>query len=160
MPGIGREKSSPPQLIRFYRNVLGVFAVDQFSKMLALRHLDPSATFPLISGIFHLTLVQNTGIAFGFFRGGDWILLTLITVSLLVLAGMSFYLPKLGPGTQTALALILGGALGNWLDRVRLGAVVDFLDFQIWPVFNLADTAISIGVGIYLLQVLRTPKNL
>ncbi len=87
-------------------------------------------------------------------------LLIFISISLLVLVGMSFNLSKLNAATQLSLALILGGALGNWLDRIRLGAVVDFLDFQIWPVFNLADTAISLGVGLYLLQMIRKSKTI
>ena len=105
--------------------------------------------------IFHLTLVENQGIAFGFFQGGEKILLVMITLSILVLTGVGICSRPERLKTQWGIGLILGGALGNWVDRIRFGAVVDFLDFRIWPVFNLADTAISVGVGLFLLDLFR-----
>lgn len=121
----------------------------------------PFDSIPVIPDIFHITLVHNTGIAFGLFRNAQPVLFCLITVGLLALL---FWGAKSAreekPGLQTwALALILGGALGNWVDRLRLGFVVDFLDFRVWPVFNLADTYISVGVGLYLLSMLRDKKK-
>lgn len=82
-------------------------------------------------------------------------MLVVISVSIvvLVLVGLCTSPQKLR--SQWGIGLILGGAVGNWMDRIRLGAVVDFLDFRIWPVFNFADTAITIGVGLFLLELMR-----
>lgn len=132
---------------------------------------------PVISGIFHLTLVQNTGIAFGFFRRHEAVLLLLITLSIGVLFFLGHRMCRSGTAAKLSgsvsepkvqrpaptlarwgLALILGGAIGNWIDRLRFGAVIDFLDFRVWPVFNLADSAITIGVGLYLLMLIRKPR--
>ncbi len=128
---------------------------DQASKFLALKHLDQVETTPLIQNIFHLTLVHNTGIAFGFFRQHPSILLALITLSLIGLFIWGVRLSSKNTGERFALALILGGAVGNWIDRVRFGAVIDFLDFRVWPVFNIADSAITIGVTLFAWTLFR-----
>jgi signal peptidase II len=87
------------------------------------------------------------------------VLFTVITISLVFL----FLIANRSHGTSTAdrwaLSLILGGAIGNWIDRLRFEAVVDFIDFRIWPVFNLADTAITIGVGLYFIRVLTAKEK-
>ncbi|MBI3313383.1 MAG: signal peptidase II [Candidatus Omnitrophica bacterium] len=144
--------------------VIFVLFGDQYSKHLALVHLSSRETFPLIPDVFHLTLVHNKGIAFGIFRQYEFILRILITLSIFVLLfiGWRMCLKARGetnrkPMTiqEISMALILGGALGNWIDRLRFGAVIDFLDFRIWPVFNLADTAITIGVGLYMILLMK-----
>lgn len=125
----------------------------------------------MIEGFFHLTLIKNTGIAFGLLGSYGVFLHLVIPMSILVLLVIAYRLctvPAVAEdsgGRRTArgaftklhagLALILGGAIGNWLDRLWFGAVVDFLDFRIWPVFNFADTAITLGVGLYLIVLLR-----
>ncbi len=134
-------------------------AVDQLTKAVSLRYLVAGESVPVIPNVFHLTLVSNTGIAFGFFKDHGTLLLLLISCSLLLLFWWGM---KHGQSSLTArvgLGLILGGAFGNWIDRVRVGGVIDFLDFRIWPVFNVADTAISIGVGLYLLLLFFPHKN-
>jgi signal peptidase II len=110
---------------------------------------------PIVDGVFHLTLVYNTGIAFGFLREHGTVLLVLITASLLLLFAWGMKSPESSRTARTGLGLILGGAVGNWIDRLRVGAVIDFLDFRVWPVFNFADAAISVGVGLYLIFLLR-----
>ena len=136
-----------------------VVLLDQAAKALALRFLSFDQSLPLIQGFFHLTLVHNTGVAFGFFRGHEGALLVLITMSLFFLWVWAVRMESKSAGGRIAFALILGGALGNWIDRVRFGAVIDFLDFRIWPVFNVADSAITLGVGLYLLLLLRKKRN-
>jgi signal peptidase II len=108
-----------------------------------------------------LTLVKNPGVAFGLFSGYAPVLFTVITVSLVFLfliANRSHGTAAHGTSTvdRWALSLILGGAIGNWIDRLRFEAVIDFLDFRVWPVFNIADTAITIGVCLYFLRVLTS----
>jgi len=121
--------------------------------------LSPGDSVPLLPGIFHLTLVENTGIAFGLFQQFPSLLFILISVSIVILFIIGYRLctshsnlPKRFP---VGLALILGGAIGNWIDRLRFHAVIDFFDLRIWPVFNVADSCISIGVFIYLIALVR-----
>lgn len=139
----------------FYSVLLLTLALDQLTKVLALHGLSQVDTVEVIPRIFHLTLVHNTGIAFGFFRQHPSILLSLITLSLVFLFLWGRNLPKENKMERFALALILGGAVGNWLDRLRFGAVIDFLDFRVWPVFNVADSAITIGVTFFAWSLLK-----
>ena len=149
MPGDRRKEEAPP-LSSFYGFIFFVVLIDQASKAVALRALSLDRSIPVLQGIFHLTLVHNTGIAFGFFREHQGVLLILITLSLVFLWVWAVRMESGSAGSRAAFALILGGAVGNWIDRIRYGAVVDFLDFRIWPVFNIADSAITIGVALYL----------
>ncbi len=136
-----------------------VLLLDQFSKALALKYLVPGTSRPVLSPLFHLTLVENQGIAFGLFQGFDKLLFVTVTVSIGVLVYLGFRSDARRWVNQWGIGLILGGAVGNWLDRARVGAVIDFLDFRIWPVFNFADTAITLGVGLFLLDILKRQKH-
>lgn len=142
-----------------------VLLLDQITKLLAVHFLSGVDTVPVLQNVFHLTLVYNTGIAFGFFRNSQGLLLgaiSLCLVFILIWGAKSFKNSSKDPAQKLqsfALALILGGAIGNWIDRVRVGSVIDFLDFRIWPVFNLADSAITVGVCYYLLLLLKEPAK-
>jgi signal peptidase II len=145
-------------VIFFYALVGAVVLIDQLSKFFALQYLSPHSPVLLIPHVLNLTLVRNSGVAFGLFSGYAPALFTVITVSLVFLfliANRSH--GKTPHGTSItdrwALSLILGGAIGNWIDRLRFGAVIDFIDFRIFPVFNIADTAITVGVGLYFIHV-------
>lgn len=154
MPGDrGEEETS--SLSNFYGLIFFVVLLDQASKAFVLHTLSSGRSVPLIEGVFHFTLVHNTGIAFGIFREHQGLLFILITFSLIFLWVWAVRMEFKSAGGRMAFALILGGALGNWLDRFRFGAVIDFLDFRIWPVFNIADTAITLGVGLYLILLLK-----
>jgi len=141
-----------------------VAAADQISKFFALAHLSPGASLPVLRNIFHLTLVHNTGIAFGLLREYEFLLKIVIPLSIAVLFVFSLRLcrergarrppPSFGPA-EWGMILILGGAVGNWIDRLRYGAVVDFLDFRVWPVFNFADSAITVGICLFILDWIR-----
>ena len=113
----------------------------------------------MIPGVFHLTLLHNRGIAFGLFSQIPWLLIAVVAVSLIIILWMAHRPAFRKPFDQLVFGLILGGAFGNWLDRVLYGAVIDYFDFRIWPVFNIADSAISIGVGLYLVHLLRQPRE-
>lgn len=131
----------------FYFVLLFIFCLDQFTKLLALQYLAERGSIEIFPFLY-FTLVHNTGIAFGVFRQYPAILLILISLSLAGLLIWGIRKTDMSRLQRLALAMILGGALGNWADRLRLGAVIDFIDFRIWPVFNIADSAISIGVLI------------
>lgn len=133
----------------FYSVLFITLTLDQASKLVALRALSQIDTVEIIPRVFHFTLVHNTGIAFGFFRQHPSVLLLLITFSLIFIFLWGRSLPSQNKLERFAIGLILGGAAGNWLDRLRFGAVIDFLDFRVWPVFNIADSAITVGVTLF-----------
>ena len=140
-----------------------IFVADQITKFFALRDLRPGVPVPVVEGFFSLTLVMNPGLAFGMLGGIPeslrWMVGVLSLGALILLAVLAArVLPTGGPWARVALGLIFGGAAGNLVDRVRFGAVVDFLDFYWrdyhWPAFNVADSAISVGVTLLALRML------
>jgi signal peptidase II len=136
--------------------------LDQGSKAWIGNTLPLGRTRPLFP-LFSLTHVQNTGAAFGILQNANrFFILTTLTI-LLFLAGAHRRLTAEGPWSVRGLALVWGGAVGNLLDRLRLGAVADFLDVHwrghAWPTFNVADSAICVGVGLMMLDGLRTSKS-
>lgn len=125
--------------------IISAIVADRVSKVICRQYLRPLGSIPVIKGVFHLTYVENTGAAFGMLQGNTWFL---ILTSVLVSAVVAYLIWKVKPENRyvkLSLALILGGALGNLVDRVLLGYVVDFLDFRIWPVFNIADSCVVVG---------------
>lgn len=135
--------------------------IDQLTKFLASANLKLSESYSIFKGIFHLTLAHNSGAAFGFFKQRAAVF---IFVSVVVIILILFYAKKFRYDyryTRAGLILILAGAAGNLIDRLRLGYVVDFLDFRIWPIFNFADMCISLGglLLIYHLSVKRKAQN-
>ncbi len=142
---------------------LAVVASDRFTKILAESHLDPYRSVTVIPDLFDLTLVRNPGGVFGILKNLDpgfrSILFTLIPlVAILLIAWYAMRVAAEHIGTHVSLALILGGAIGNLIDRLKTGHVTDFLDFYWrgyhWPAFNLADSAICVGVGLLLVESL------
>ena len=104
----------------------------------------------IIPPAFHLTYVQNTGAAFGLFKGQQWLFLACSVVVLGWIIQAFIRQHKLPAVIEIAYALVLGGSVGNLIDRVRLGYVIDFLDFRVWPVFNIGDSAITVGVALLI----------
>ncbi len=153
---------------RFLLLSLTVLVLDQWSKWLIELHLPEHGAQPVIPGFFHLTHVRNTGVAFGLFASygeaaGTWLLTAL---GLLALAVVVIYFARTPASARLlllALALVLGGAVGNLLDRVANGAVTDFLAFFLgnfrWPDFNVADSAISIGLSLLVIDALRPRRH-
>ncbi len=138
----------------FYLVSLLIFAIDRAIKVLVSVKLDPAQSIPIIKNIIHITYVQNTGVAFGFFRGQRF---ALVAIGLLVCAVVVYFYSRLNIKDAllvAALAVILGGSLGNLYDRVFLGYVIDYIDLRVFPVFNLADVAINIGVLLIILEMI------
>src|SRR3989338_10254754 len=113
----------------------GILLCDQLTKFLAVRFLKPDTSIPIIPHVFHLSFVENTGIAFGFFQGHPEFWTLIITVSVFCLALCSRFFLNRPLSYKLAYGLILGGAVGNWMDRIRFEHVIDFLDFFVWPLF-------------------------
>lgn len=140
--------------------IISAIAADRISKAICRQYLRPIGSVPVVKGVFHLTYVENTGAAFGMLQGNTWFL---ILTSALVSATVAYLIWKAKPGNRYAklsLALILGGALGNLVDRVLLGYVVDFLDFRIWPVFNIADSCVVVGAVLLGYFVVLKGENI
>lgn len=138
--------------IWFAAIALTVLALDQLTKRIVAERLPEGARWPgpehPISSVFTFTHVHNTGMAFGLGQGRSMLFLALALVVTTILLVWQWNLPPEARLMRAAFGLQVGGALGNALDRVRQGWVTDFLDFQVWPVFNVADSAISVGVAI------------
>jgi signal peptidase II len=111
-----------------------------------------------VLGPLRLTLTHNTGVAFGL-AGGAGAGLVLVTLAALGFVGLLFWRNPTRPGMWVAVGLLAGGALGNLADRVRAGAVTDYVDLPHWPPFNLADAAITIGVVLLAIAYLREPEG-
>jgi signal peptidase II len=122
--------------------------LDQLTKYWVVQNFNLTETQPLLTGVFHLTYVTNTGAAFSLFSGHvEWLRWLSLAVSLGLMA-LAWFGGVLNTFEQLGYGLILGGALGNGIDRFVVGSVVDFLDFRLiqFPVFNLADVFINIGI--------------
>ncbi len=141
----------------------GIILVDQVTKGLVMQKFLLHENLEVIPGFFNLTYIRNTGGAFGVLAGEASLLRTglFLAISCVALGIIFFLYTKIPPGKtwlDAGLAMTFGGALGNLIDRLRFGEVVDFLDFHIgtwhWPAFNVADSTISVGVGIFCFYLL------
>ncbi len=136
--------------------VLAVLLADQLTKYCVASHFFVGESVPVINGVFHWTYILNSGAAFGIMEGSRW-LFVLIAVTVI---GCVWYLRREiaanGKWACCGAAMFIGGALGNLIDRARQGLVIDFFDFRIWPVFNVADIAICVGVGCIIWSVVQT----
>jgi signal peptidase II len=131
--------------------------LDQLTKYLVVHSFKLGETLPLWQGVFHLTYVRNTGAAFSLFsQGGGWLRWLSLIVSLGLIA-LAWFGPAMNTFEQLGYSFILGGALGNGIDRFLNSSVVDFLDFRLinFAVFNLADVFINVGIVFLLIANLR-----
>lgn len=145
-----------------------VFVLDQLTKWLVVKEIPANGSITVIPGFFDLVNIRNRGAAFGFLNRHDidwqfWLFLgaTILAVAAILILARG---AKRQPLLIIGLGLVLGGALGNLLDRLRWRAVVDFLDFYLagwhWPAFNVADMGICIGAGLICLATFLVPKKL
>lgn len=140
-----------------------LIAIDQWTKYMIVSRFHMGETIPIVSGLFNITYVRNTGAAFGILATANPAIRVpfFVLVPILAMIAIAYVfrkIPKDSIRLSAALACVVGGAVGNLIDRLFLGYVVDFLDFH-WnyqhhfPAFNVADTAICIGVGILVLDL-------
>jgi len=144
--------------------VAAILFLDRWTKLLIQKRFDLNESVTVIDGFFNITYVRNTGVAFGIFSSvsspAKSVLLSIFTAcAAAFVVTYSVRSPAGNRLLQWALALILGGALGNLYDRLSYGYVVDFLEFYLgsyhWPSFNIADSAISIGVALLAIEIIR-----
>lgn len=143
-----------------------IILLDQLTKALVLQHFQLYDTVSIVPGFFNLTYIRNPGGAFGVLAGGGSALRNLLFLGAgSVALGMILFFLRATPLKERlmrfTLALIFGGAIGNIIDRLRFGEVVDFLDFYLgslhWPAFNVADSAITIGIGLFVYHIIFKP---
>ena len=141
----------------------GIVIADQMTKWLILNYLPFNDHIPVIAGFFNIVHIHNPGGAFGLLANLGSGLRTIIFLFISSLAvGLIFYFYKKTPASHPWLAagfaMIFGGAIGNLIDRLRFGIVIDFLDFYIakyhWPAFNIADSAITVGITVFVIHIL------
>jgi signal peptidase II len=153
--GEGKKKVVGFIYIAYLLFVLGLFSLDQYAKAIVACHLLPGESVPLIKNVFHITFVQNPGIAFGLLRNKNHLSFVLFILGIIIFLFLFFCKHNYSRMGKIALAMIISGALSNLFDRVRFGYVIDYLDLRIWPVFNLADTVITIGISLLLLEFFK-----
>lgn len=124
---------------------LTVLVLDRLTKYLIVQNIPLNESLPLIKNIFHISLVYNSGAAFGIFKTQNYSLVAISILAIILIIGHLRRTAAKGKLYLSSLVLILAGTVGNLIDRVSLGYVIDFLDFRIWPVFNIADSSITIG---------------
>ncbi len=159
-----RAEDSVLQKLRPYLDIIicpvivaTVVIADRLTKIFFTNILQVGESLPVIKKAFHFTLVHNTGIAFGLFRDNGFVFLIVPLIAVILLGYNLYYYHKVGELDRIyvlGFSLILGGAIGNLTDRIMLGHVIDFIDLRVWPVFNIADSAITIGACIVLLKAL------
>lgn len=135
---------------------LAVVILDQFSKYIVVENMALGESIPIIEEVFHLTYILNPGAAFGMFAHNRpfFIAIAVIVIGIIIWARREILASPWE--VKAGCGLFLGGAIGNLIDRARQGLVIDFFDFRIWPVFNIADIAICIGVGLIIWNLLKT----
>jgi len=134
--------------------------LDQLTKLIVVTRMSLHESIPVIRGVLWITRIHNSGIAFGMFPGLPRLFTVITIFSMLVV--LYFYV-ALRPRTlmiTLGCSLILGGAAGNLIDRLRLGYVVDFINFSFWPAFNVADSSVSVGVTLLLISFLLEKKEI
>lgn len=133
-----------------------VLLTDILSKLLVKKTIEIGTSISVIPNIFHITHHRNFGAGFGILQNQGWFL---ILVAVAVLAGIFYYYNQLPKNklVWVAVALLISGTIGNLLDRITVGYVTDFLDFRVWPIFNVADIALTVGVGLLILYLIREP---
>ncbi|MFA7382664.1 MAG: signal peptidase II [Desulfurivibrionaceae bacterium] len=148
--------------------LLAVVVLDQWTKALIMANFAMFELLPVVPDLFNLTYLTNTGAAFGMLAGAPaiWRQVFFVGVALAALGVLAYSYRQFrsqGRIFAHAIGLIAGGAGGNLIDRLRFGAVVDFLDFYLgshhWPAFNVADSAITVGVGLFILGSILSPPE-
>ena len=143
-----------------------VLVLDQLTKLYIVSRFSLYESVTIIESFFHITYIRNPGAAFGIFAGSaaSFRIPFFLTLSFVAIVGMVFFYKTVTEMIlRIAISLILGGALGNMIDRARLGEVIDFIDVHWydhhWPAFNVADSAITIGVGLLILDMVLKEKK-
>ena len=153
---------------RYYLFALLILVVDYVTKWIVSAQLNPNGSIEILPGYLRLSYWENSGVAFGLLNNvtsiwKPYILAAMAVVAVVVIFLYSAHMPADRKLLQMALAIMTGGILGNFLDRIIRGYVVDFIEFHIfdifvWPTFNAADSAITIGIALLLIDTVKNPS--
>ncbi len=138
--------------------VVGAVLVDQLTKYLTVIYLKPVDTFPIIEDVLHLTYVENKGAAFGMLKDSRWVFMVISTVAIVAVTAYVIVKKPTNRWERVSLALIVGGGIGNMIDRILLGYVVDMIDVRLinFAVFNFADMCVCVGAGLMVLTLISS----
>lgn len=128
--------------------------LDQLSKLAIQKFMELGSTIPILQDFFHLTYIKNYGAAFSILQNKTILLTVLPIVMIILIIGFMFYMRKKShPALMISMSLIVAGGLGNLIDRLAYGYVVDFVDFRVFPIFNVADICVCCGCGLLLIYM-------
>ncbi len=152
-----QEKKSPRWYILYAAIVVFFVAIDQITKYFAVKYLTKVSTVPIIKDILHLTYVENTGAAFGMMKNRRWLFMTVSVVAIIAIAVILWRYGRELVAASVCLSMVLGGGIGNMIDRVALGYVVDFIDFRAinFAVFNGADSFVCVGSFFLIIYLIK-----
>ena len=155
------KKRAPREYVLYSLIIAVGIILDQLTKWLSVKFLAAKETVPLIEGVFHFTYVENTGAAFGSFKDNRWVFMITSTIMIIALIGYLYLGFAENNLYAVALSLIASGGIGNMIDRIALGYVVDFLHFKLinFAVFNVADSFVCIGAGLLILALILDVKK-
>jgi signal peptidase II len=147
---------SPKKAVIYTAVILGSVLLDSLTKLLTVIFLKPLGSVPLIKGVLHLTYVENRGAAFGIFSDKRWIFMILSSVAIVLILLYLYTGRSESTLFAIGLSMVAGGGIGNMIDRISLGYVVDFIDFALidFAVFNIADSFVCVGAGILILALI------
>lgn len=142
-----------------YFLVFFIVIIDQLSKYYIESHMTLGMSIPVINNIFHITYILNPGAAFGILEHKTVFFICIALIILIIAIYLYSRIPTKYRLMRFGIGLLLGGAIGNMIDRIKTGYVIDFFDFRIWPVFNVADIAIVCGVSLVVYTLLFLSEN-
>ena len=148
------------RLTIFYVIIAIAIILDQITKNIITTSMSIGETIPVIENVFHITYFRNTGAAFGILQG-QTLILTIVPI-ILIVAILVFLTMKVKENhvvLSLGLALICAGGIGNLIDRLRFGAVIDFFDFRVFPIFNIADSCVVVGCGLLIVYTIFLDRS-
>lgn len=150
-----KSKSKKLMNLFFFLSALVIVALDRLTKYWIMQNLPENSSIKIIPRILLITHVKNSGASFGLFQGYANVLAVISVIAIILIIFIKIYLKFDSYFYNIAIGFILGGAIGNLIDRIFYGEVIDFLNFAYWPVFNIADSFIIIGFGIVIIFLFR-----
>ena len=141
--------------------IIATVLIDFITKVIVMNTMDLQQSIPLINNVLHLTYITNDGAAFGSFSEQRWVFMSISTVMILFMAVLLFLWTDRDPLFYASVSMIVGGGIGNMIDRIAYGTVVDFIDFCAFPnlwmwIFNGADAFVCVGVGLFIIYYVRS----
>ncbi|MBU1912741.1 MAG: signal peptidase II [Candidatus Omnitrophica bacterium] len=163
MPNTAYNASQKKKRINNIVSILSLFLIlliDQVSKAVISSRLSVGRSIPIIKNVLHITFVKNTGAAFGLFKNNTYFFIAVSVIAVILIGVVLVKAARRGNFSEKflfyySLILIMAGAFGNLIDRIRLRYVIDFIDVRIWPVFNIADSSITIGTALLIISFTR-----